>query len=101
MSAPVAPAAPAGPAAVSSGPGPALVVESVRKEFRVRGGTKVAVADCSFTVDPGRTLAVVGESGAGKSTLAKVIAGLEPPTRGRVLVNGQPLVTRGGQASPV
>ena len=80
---------------------PSLVVDHVRKEFHGRGTTKVAVADVSFTVEPRRTLAVVGESGAGKSTLAKVIAGLERPTSGRVLVAGRPLVQRGGVASPV
>jgi ABC-type glutathione transport system ATPase component len=96
----VAPAA-GGASALTPDQAPVLVVEGVRKEFRVRGHAKVAVADCSFTVAPGQTLAVVGESGAGKSTLAKVIAGLEAPTRGRVLVKGRPLVTKGGQASPV
>jgi ABC-type glutathione transport system ATPase component len=80
---------------------PALLVDGVRKEYRVRGGTKVAVANVSCVVELGRTLAVVGESGAGKSTLAKVIAGLERPTAGRVLVAGRPPVTRGGVASPV
>jgi ABC-type glutathione transport system ATPase component len=86
---------------VNGGGAPALLVEGVRKEFHARGHTKVAVRDVSFTVELGRTLAVVGESGAGKSTLAKVIAGLERPTRGRVLVGGRPPATRGGVASPV
>ncbi len=82
-------------------PGPALLVDHVRKEFRGRGATKVAVQDVSFSVEHRRTLAVVGESGAGKSTLAKVIAGLERPTSGQVLVAGRPLVQRGGVASRV
>lgn len=93
--------APIGPALPPVDPEPVLVVDRVRKEFRMRGRTTVAVADCSFSVAPSRTLAVVGESGAGKSTLAKVIAGLERPTQGSVLVGGRPLVTKGGRPSPV
>lgn len=88
-------------AIAASIPVPALVVDHVRKEFRGRGTLKVAVADVSFSVQRHSTLAVVGESGAGKSTLAKVIAGLERPTRGSVLVAGKPLVQRGGVASAV
>ena len=47
-----------------------------------------AVAGVSFSVQPGRTLAVVGESGCGKSTLARMVALIEAPTSGRLALGG-------------
>ncbi|HUF87658.1 MAG TPA: ABC transporter ATP-binding protein [Thermohalobaculum sp.] len=47
--------------------------------------------DVSMHVAKGQTLAVVGESGSGKSTTARVITGLLPPTRGRVVFDGEAL----------
>jgi ABC-type glutathione transport system ATPase component len=80
---------------------PVLVVERVSKEFSRRGVARRVVRDVSCVLPKGRTLAVVGESGAGKTTLARMIAGLERPTEGRVLVNSQPPVARGGVVSVV
>jgi peptide/nickel transport system ATP-binding protein len=47
-----------------------------------------AVDDVSFEIERGRTLALVGESGCGKSTLARLMVGLESPTRGTMHVDG-------------
>jgi peptide/nickel transport system ATP-binding protein len=47
-----------------------------------------ALAGVSFTLQAGRSLGVVGESGSGKSTLARLVMALEPPTAGRVLLDG-------------
>jgi ATP-binding cassette subfamily B protein len=49
------------------------------------------LADVSLTVEPGRTLALVGPTGSGKSTLAGLVAKLHPPTSGRILVDGRDL----------
>ncbi len=48
-----------------------------------------ALADVSFSVAPGELALIGGHSGAGKSTLLKLIAAIEKPTGGTVLVNGQ------------
>jgi cell division transport system ATP-binding protein len=48
-----------------------------------------ALKNISFTMQPGELLAVTGHSGAGKSTLLKLIAAIERPTRGSIIVNGQ------------
>jgi ABC-type glutathione transport system ATPase component len=51
-----------------------------------------ALNDVSFSVAPGRTLALVGESGSGKSTLGLCLAGLERPTSGRINFEGRDIV---------
>jgi multiple sugar transport system ATP-binding protein len=49
----------------------------------------IPVKDISLTVNEGEFLTLLGPSGCGKSTLLRLIAGLEPPTRGQVLINGR------------
>lgn len=66
-----------------------LKVENVSAEYS--NGFKV-LHDVSLHVPKGQTLAVVGESGSGKSTLARVITGLLPPSSGRVVFDGKPLM---------
>lgn len=49
------------------------------------------LADVSFSVNPGESVAIVGSSGSGKSTLLGLIAGLDVPSHGRVLLDGENL----------
>lgn len=73
---------------------PVLVADDLHRHYEVRRGlfaspgTVKALAGVSFAVEPGRTLAVVGESGCGKSTLARLLTMIEPPTQGRLLIDG-------------
>jgi lipopolysaccharide transport system ATP-binding protein len=48
-----------------------------------------ALNDITFTLETGASLGLIGENGAGKSTLLKIIAGVIPPTRGKLAVNGR------------
>lgn len=66
----------------------AVEAERLGKRYR----TAWALRDCSFTFPAGGVVALVGANGAGKSTLMSVIGGLLPPTTGRVLVGGCPVV---------
>jgi len=74
--------------------------QNVSKQYRVRGGrgssrTLVAVNDVSFTLEPGKTVALVGQSGSGKSTIAKLLLQLERPTSGRIVMDGAPIKRHG------
>ena len=64
---------------------------SVRRSMFSAPATVHALADVSFDLESGKTLAVVGESGSGKSTLARVILGLWGNVRGEVLLDGIPI----------
>ena len=59
-----------------------------------RAATLKAVDGVSFTLEPGRTLGVVGESGCGKSTTAKLVLGLLAPTSGQVRFAGEAVPSR-------
>jgi ribose transport system ATP-binding protein len=64
---------------------PLLEVRQISKQF---SGVH-ALEDVSFSLRPGEVLAIVGENGAGKSTLMRIVAGVESPTAGEILVDGQ------------
>src|SRR6266702_5153434 len=59
------------------------------KNLSKRYGEKLAVDGLDFVVQPGTVTGFLGPNGAGKSTMMRMIAGLDEPTAGRVLVNGK------------
>jgi NitT/TauT family transport system ATP-binding protein len=69
-------------------------LESVGKTFAGRRGRAIqALHDVSLVVEDGEFVTVLGPSGCGKSTLLHVVAGLTPPSRGRVVFEGAPEAT--------
>ena len=70
---------------------PAIQVKNLYKIFRV-GNEKVrALNGVDLTVCQGKICAIVGTSGSGKSTMLNMLAGLEKPTKGEVIVAGEHL----------
>ena len=72
---------------------PLLEVQHVQKIYTTRfGGTQVqALSNVSFSVEEGEYVAIMGESGSGKTTLLNILAALDRPTAGEVLLEGRPL----------
>ena len=66
-----------------------LTLENVFFAVQADGGEKVIIHDVSLTLPDDRLIVVTGPNGGGKSTLARLIAGIEKPTSGRILLNGQ------------
>ncbi|TIU06100.1 MAG: ATP-binding cassette domain-containing protein, partial [Mesorhizobium sp.] len=69
--------------------------KNIVRDYHVGGGlfrpsrTVHAVKGVSFSVDKGKTLAIVGESGCGKSTLARIITLIDPATAGELFIDGK------------
>ncbi|MGB6220686.1 ABC transporter ATP-binding protein [Haloferula sp.] len=68
-----------------------LEVKGLTKHFETSKGTVIALEDLSFAVHKREFTCVIGPSGCGKSTLVRILAGLETPTSGEVLVGGKPV----------
>lgn len=65
--------------------------EALGKRVQLPDGELVILQDVAFAIAPGSTAAVVGASGSGKSTLLSLLAGLDSPSSGRVLLDGEDL----------
>ena len=70
-----------------------LEVKNLKKVYTTRlGGNKVqALDDVTFTVEQGEYVAIMGESGSGKTTLLNIMASLDKPTSGQVILSGKNL----------
>ena len=66
-----------------------LEVKNLYKEFESREGTVTALKDISFQTHRREFVCVIGPSGCGKSTLIRILAGLESPSRGQMLLDGR------------
>ncbi|MDD1712052.1 MAG: ABC transporter ATP-binding protein [Methanoregulaceae archaeon] len=66
-----------------------LSLESISKVFEQQDGHSEALSDVSMDVEEKEFLCILGPSGCGKTTLLRIIAGLEPATSGRVILDGK------------
>jgi putative ABC transport system ATP-binding protein len=80
---------------------PLLAVRDLTKVYPVGRGRVTALSHVTLTLAPGAFVAIRGRSGAGKTTLLNLIAGLDAPTSGQVLLGGHDLARLGETARTV
>jgi NitT/TauT family transport system ATP-binding protein len=78
-----------------------LQVDNVSKIFGAGRSSKLVLDCINFTVKAGEFVALVGSSGSGKSTIMRLVAGLDRPTAGEILVNGVPVRAPGSDRGMV
>lgn len=66
-----------------------ITVEHLTKKFSLPAGELEVLSEINLELEPGSFVSFVGASGCGKSTLVRMIAGLEKPTEGKILVGGE------------
>jgi ATP-binding cassette subfamily B protein len=80
----------------AAGPVPSALTAGITLDhvsFSYPGQEALAVRDICLTLEPGSTVAVIGENGSGKSTLIKLLTGMYPPGSGRITVDGHDLAS--------
>ena len=68
-----------------------LQIQQLGKQFGEGRDRKTVLEDINFRMQSGDFTALVGSSGSGKSTILRLIAGLDHPSSGRILVDGEPV----------
>jgi iron(III) transport system ATP-binding protein len=96
MTAPLAPRPSPSRLPAQPGPSPRLDVQSLTRAF----GKLAVVQDVSLQVDAGQVTCLLGPSGCGKSTTLRMIAGVERPDAGRILIDGKAVFDRGVTLPP-
>lgn len=92
-----APGTPGPPAPSAPVPGSGVSVAGLRKEFRLGRKSVLALDDVNLSTTEGSFLTLIGPSGCGKSTVLRILADLEAPSGGEVLVHGErPVAARRG-----
>ncbi len=89
------PPEPRGSAVVPAYNAPAADLQVSHLSFRYADNEPWILDDVEFFVRPGESIAIVGPSGCGKTTLLKLLCGLLDPTKGEILVNGEPIARIG------
>ena len=82
--------APGGQAAPVNPGGEVLRCEHISKSY----GVVTALTDVNLRLARGEVLGLIGDNGAGKSTLLKILCGFQPPTSGRIILEGKPVVLK-------
>jgi len=70
-----------------------LIAQEITREYRSGDQNLAVLKDVSFSIPQGDFVAIVGPSGSGKTTLLGLLAGLDTPTRGKVILDGHDLTT--------
>ena len=68
---------------------PVIQVKNLYKIYRIGENKVRALNGVDFTIQKGEFCCIVGTSGSGKSTLLNMMAGLEPPTKGEIIIGGE------------
>jgi putative ABC transport system ATP-binding protein len=66
-----------------------LELDQVTKTYKNGGTTMAAISDVTYSLNMGDDVAIIGPSGSGKTTLLNMIGGLDHPTSGKVIIDGQ------------
>lgn len=73
-----------------------IELQNISKLYKTKNGEITAVNNVSLTIQQGEIFGIIGYSGAGKSTMIRLLNGLEKPSSGKVLVNGQEISSISG-----